>query len=273
MDPMKLPRHRHLFWGLVVRFYKDFLFLAALIVVKVVVGFAGPLGINRLLTYIETNGEGAVVRPWVWITWLFIGPIVGTLAMQWYIFTNTRTLVRIESIIIQLVFEHALRIRIKDDPVPSEKSAGGTTAVGTPDSEGPGTPVNDRASEANGNGHSQPATDSTAVSSSAGGSSTSTASTTKDKGKRKRAPSIALSISSTKTATGKDKEKEKDKEKNLIGRINNYISTDLGNIIDARDFLFMIWYCPLQIVICVWFLYSILGVAYVSPLFWRDISR
>jgi ABC-type multidrug transport system fused ATPase/permease subunit len=263
MDPTKLGRHRHLFWGLVAHFYKDFILLAVFIFVKVVVGFAGPLGINRLLNYIETNGEGAMVRPWVWISWLFIGPMVGTLAMQWYIFTNTRTLVRIESIIVQLVFEHALRIRIKDEvPAATDQASGATTAIATPDSELAPTPTNGDTTGAHGSGHSQPATDSTAVGSSLGGPSASTASTVaKGKGKHKKAPSIALSISSSKGTAAKGKDKDKEKQKDLIGRINNFISTDVGNIVDSRDFLFMVWYCPLQIVICVWFLYSILGVA------------
>ena len=36
--------------------------------------------------YLETAGEGAVVRPWVWVTYLFLGPALGTIAFQWYIF-------------------------------------------------------------------------------------------------------------------------------------------------------------------------------------------
>ena len=41
-----------------------------------------------LFRYIETGGESATVRPWVWISGLFIGPVVGTMAIQWYIFIN-----------------------------------------------------------------------------------------------------------------------------------------------------------------------------------------
>jgi hypothetical protein len=36
--------------------------------------------------YLETRGEGAVVRPWVWVTYLFLGPALGTIGFQWYIF-------------------------------------------------------------------------------------------------------------------------------------------------------------------------------------------
>ena len=41
---------------------------------------------RRLLRYLETHGEGAVVRPWVWIAYLFLGPALGTIAFQMYIF-------------------------------------------------------------------------------------------------------------------------------------------------------------------------------------------
>jgi hypothetical protein len=46
---------------------------------------------------------------------------------------------------------------------------------------------------------------------------------------------------------------------NLIGHINNLVTTDLGNIVDARDFMFMFIFIPLQLVACITFLYWILG--------------
>lgn len=46
---------------------------------------------------------------------------------------------------------------------------------------------------------------------------------------------------------------------NLAGRINNLISTDLENITDSRDFMFLVIYAPLQTVLCIVFLYSVLG--------------
>lgn len=224
--------------------------LAFLILVKVVVGFAGPLGINRLLTYIETNGQGAIVRPWVWISWLFIGPLVGSAAMQWYIFINTGTLVRIECIITQLVFEHSLRIRMKEEAPPpgaTERVSEVTTVVGTPELE-----ADTNLGEGNiSNGTTVGPTPSTST-------STSPSTQLKGKDKAKKDTSVAPSMTPSTTASAKDKD---NKQGNLVGKINNFISTDLGNVTGARDFLFMVWYCPLQIAICVWFLYSILGVA------------
>ncbi len=87
-------------------FRKDYMQLAIMIIIHVCANFAGPIGINRLLryawgalylralaliiptkpSYLEPGGETAVVRPWFWILWLFIGPVGGTISIQWYIF-------------------------------------------------------------------------------------------------------------------------------------------------------------------------------------------
>jgi len=41
-------------------------------------------------SYLETGGKDAVVRPWVWIAWFFVGPAIGSIAFQWYIFIAVR---------------------------------------------------------------------------------------------------------------------------------------------------------------------------------------
>jgi len=244
---MKLSKHRHIFWGLLAHFYKEYLILVVLIFIKVVVGFAGPLGINRLLAYIETGGVGAVVRPWVWILLLFIGPLVRSTIRQVYIFRNTRNLVRIEAIITQLIFEHSLRIRMKEEAPPAEKQNEGTTVVPTPEPEASAAVLTAGTS-------AHPTDETTVVGTSTSGHSPA-ASSSKGKDKPKKTASVAPSVTPSTVS------KPEKKQENLVGKINNFISTDLGNITEARDLLFMVWYTPLQIVICVWFLYSILGVA------------
>ena len=81
--------------------------------------------------------------------------------------------------------------------------------------------------------------------------------------------SSAISSSSNK---GKDKAtklfKDADKDEgsgggNLVGKINNLISTDLANIVEARDFLLVLVYIPLQITLSIIFLYAVLGWRYV----------
>lgn len=53
LDPIRrqqkgLPR-RHLFWGVAQTFWKEYLVMAGLMVVKCVMDFASPIGINQLL--------------------------------------------------------------------------------------------------------------------------------------------------------------------------------------------------------------------------------
>jgi hypothetical protein len=100
--------------------------------------------------------------------------------------------------------------------------------------------------------------------------------------------SSAASVTST-TGQGKQRAKEiqtpeapttKSKDTNagnLVGKINNLVTTDLANITNARDFLYLRWlnfnirveedsadttkvvYIPLQVALCIVFLYAILG--------------
>jgi hypothetical protein len=58
---------------------------------------------------------------------------------------------------------------------------------------------------------------------------------------------------------GEEKKAAVEKGGNLVGRINNLVSTDLNNIIDGRDFLMVAVACPIQIILCIVFLYTILG--------------
>lgn len=41
-------------------------------------------------SYLETGGEGAVVRPWFWISWLFCGPMLVSVLMNRYYFYMVR---------------------------------------------------------------------------------------------------------------------------------------------------------------------------------------
>jgi len=68
----------------------EYIALALMIVIQVCSALASPFGINRLLLYLETKGENAVVRPWVWISWLFLAPTIGSIAFQWYIYLAVR---------------------------------------------------------------------------------------------------------------------------------------------------------------------------------------
>jgi hypothetical protein len=147
-----------------------------------------PLALNQLLKYMENNGEGAVVRPWVWIALLFIGPTVNSLANEYYLYITGRTMIRTEAIITQLIFEHSLRIRIKAETDVIPRDGLDSTVADSDD------PASDTGS-------------------------------TPGKGKQpkgKHGPA----------------EKTRLESNNLIGMINNLVTTDLGNVTDARDFLY-----------------------------------
>lgn len=83
-----------------------------------------------LLRYLETDGEGMSIRPWVWISLLFLLPMADSVVVGSYFWRTTRILVRTEGIITQFVFEHALRIRVKDD-TPSTTEDGATPKAGS----------------------------------------------------------------------------------------------------------------------------------------------
>ena len=83
---------------------------------------ADILGIAPSLTrrFLESE-EDARIRPIVWILLLFFGPIVASLSIQYYIFLMTRALVRTEALLTQLLFDHSLRLRMKDSTEEPEK--------------------------------------------------------------------------------------------------------------------------------------------------------
>ncbi len=137
-------------------------------------------------------------------------------------------MVRAQGIITQLIFDHALRIRVKAD-VDSPSGSARSTAAPTPDSasiiESPSGPSSEGASP-----------DDSADETVAGEQGSPAP---KDK-KRKRSGTTVSesSVSSNTTAVEKPAE-ESTKGGNLAGKLNNLITTDLNNIVEGRDFLFV----------------------------------
>ncbi|KAF9243735.1 hypothetical protein BU15DRAFT_71860 [Melanogaster broomeanus] len=236
MDLFMNGKKRHVFFGLMRVFSMEYTILTILVVLRVISSLAAPIGINYLLLYLENGGEGTVIRPWVWIAWIFVGQFIGSVIFQWYIFFTTRTIVRTEAIITQLIFEHALRIRMKAETPDNVKGAEST--VSTPDN----------ASIAESSTVVEESSDSSVDE--AQSSSTSTLDSSTAKGKQKSKDKVEDAETQAK--------KPKSSADNLVGKINNLVTTDLGNIIDGRDFLLVFPYIPLQVGCCIWFLYSIL---------------
>jgi hypothetical protein len=126
--------------------------------------------------------------------------------------------VHTEGILTQLVFEHALRIRMKAELPDDGKKSGESTAPSTPDSA------------------------------SVAGSSTAAADESTDGSGDETLQASAETISISSTKKGKQKSQDIKEEPdslpknhssadNLVGKINNLVTTDLSNITDGRDFL------------------------------------
>lgn len=132
--------------------------------------------------------------------------------------------------ITQLVFEHALRVRMKSSPSESSPSSSQhSTHAATSDAGS----VAEMASD-----HSP---DGTEV---AEGASTTL---------------VSEAEAGKANVKGEEKKTAVEKGGNLVGKINNLVSTDLNNIIDGRDFLMVAVACPIQIILCIVFLYNVLG--------------
>ncbi|KAF8904953.1 P-loop containing nucleoside triphosphate hydrolase protein [Mucidula mucida] len=235
MDVFSGAPKRHLFWGLLLAFRWEYAVLILMIELHVVFTFASPIGLNRLLAYVETRGEDAFIRPYVWILFLLFGPVLASIAIQWYLFTAAKMISRLQALLTELVFEHSLRIRMKASVSEGEGSKGSAT---------PSTPDDASLSEAE--------------STLDGGASTSNGDDS----------TVQASNSSTNTNSSKIKaEKESAKNaphpdsatSNLVGKINNLVSTDLENVVEARDFFLIVAYVPVQIALCIVFLHTILG--------------
>ncbi|TFY61054.1 hypothetical protein EVJ58_g4753 [Rhodofomes roseus] len=184
LDPLQSKKKRHLLWSIWKAWHVQWITMAFPLAGSAIFKFVSPLSIRYLLDYIETGGKGAPVHPWFWILTLFCGPIAENICHQGYTFQGTRLLVRAEAVITQLIFNHALRMRMTAE-VPD-----------APTSEG----------------------DAPAKSS-------------KDSGKTR----------------------------NLTGKVNNLVTSDFASVSRGVDFLYFLVKFPLEIVLCIWFLYSILG--------------
>ncbi|KAF9483592.1 multidrug resistance-associated ABC transporter [Pholiota conissans] len=250
------PR-RHLFFRLLRVFIKEYVILFVTLLMYSLGGFISPIGIYKVLNYLETGGEGQTTKPWVWIIWLFFGPMVQSVFFQWYLFTATHVLALCEALITELVFEHSLRIRFKAETTTKAESRASTATSSRAES-----PVDSMSSE---NAAAEASEESSLIE-----SSTRETSTVSEGSTIVRDASTSTSTSTLKgvvKAKGKQKdiapppkeEPAKKSDGNLIGKINNLVTADLNNITSARDFLWVVLGIPLNIVLCLIFLYRLLG--------------
>ncbi|KAH9940070.1 uncharacterized protein BXZ73DRAFT_99070 [Epithele typhae] len=261
MDPFQVHKKRHLLIGFITVFRNEFVILFLMLTLRVAGMFASPVGIFQLLKYIEEGGEGATVRPWFWVSWLFIGPVLGSVAIQFYIFTATRMLVRTDAIITQLIFDHSLRIRVKSEASPESPAASRPpTAVHTPDNSSVTEPADAEESTGSDENRLSAVSESETVRASIYSDASTTvpsssgASPKKGKDKKKIAVKVDNVLKPDADADGGS---------NLVGKINNLVTTDLQNLGEGREILFLVYYGPLSVVVSMVFLYAILDWAAV----------
>ncbi|CAL1716627.1 unnamed protein product [Somion occarium] len=190
LDPLKSKEKRHVFWSLLRVFGKVHVFMTILLVARVFTSFAAPYGMKRLLNYLEDRDRETFVRPWVWIVWLLVGPLLAGVAMQWYYFLSARTRVRYQALLTQLIFNHTLRMRVKAD-IAFEKTSTGSGAAES------------------------------------------------------------------------DEVESVTKSSNSLGKLLNLVTGDMENLERGQHFLFVVLYCPLQIALSIYFLFTTLGVSVI----------
>jgi hypothetical protein len=110
------PRHVHVLRGLLAAFRNNWVLQALLYVITTILRLGPPIGTNRLLAYLENHGTGAVVRPWVWIVWIALLPLIDDVARQLISWLTGRALVHVEAVVTFLVYDHSLRIRVIHQP-------------------------------------------------------------------------------------------------------------------------------------------------------------
>ncbi|KZT60648.1 P-loop containing nucleoside triphosphate hydrolase protein, partial [Calocera cornea HHB12733] len=255
LDPVRRramgKKQRHLFWGLMDVFRWDYTKMSCYLLIQCLCRSLGPIGINRLLTFMEHHGTDATIRPWVWILFIFLGPTLKSLIFNMYIFTSTQMMVQAESILTQVIFEHALRVRLTDDAMisASPAPASGTATATRSDEQSTSTPGTLRAE-----------TPTLVGTNTSGGGKATTASTAPsspddDKGKN-RSPGAAST----------------NKAMHLSAKINNLFGTDIGNLIDGRNFLMLLIDIPVEAVLCVCFLWIILSWAAIIGIIFMMIT-
>ncbi|EKM56938.1 uncharacterized protein PHACADRAFT_208107 [Phanerochaete carnosa HHB-10118-sp] len=260
LDTFSGAKKRHLFWGLIIIFRRSLILQSIMLIIFAMAAIAVPIGTNRLLHYLETDGEGATVKPWVWILWLGGGPAIQATVSQYYLFLSTGTLVRVQAIVTSLVFDHALRIRFKAETGDKEadvKEASAPSSSSGSDTKGSATP--DNASEGGDDRtvHSRAETGSSTAT--AGTSSTTTTATVVP-----LAPGKGKDDHKGKKEDKKDDKKDSKKGdvkkgRNLAGKINNLVTSDLDNVTSGREFLVVVLAAPLLLSFGLVFLYQVLG--------------
>ncbi|KAJ3849552.1 ABC transporter transmembrane region-domain-containing protein [Lentinula lateritia] len=104
LDPLSGGGSRHIFFSIIRVFLGDMASMSIALICNATTAFVPAISTNRLLVYLETRESGNDMLPWFWISLLFVGPVLASISVEWYMRIVLRTFVR-----------HAVRARAKSD--------------------------------------------------------------------------------------------------------------------------------------------------------------
>ncbi|KZO90157.1 hypothetical protein CALVIDRAFT_412995 [Calocera viscosa TUFC12733] len=146
LDPLRRTaeglKDQHLGLGLLWVFRWKCLQMIGFLIGQVMLRFLGPIGINRLLSYLENDGADTAIRPWVWIACIFLAPILYTMFFCLYVHNANHVIVQSESMLVQLLLRHAFRVRVTDDTPIATISTSSINTEASTSTTGSSTPVN-----------------------------------------------------------------------------------------------------------------------------------
>ncbi|KAG6849488.1 hypothetical protein H0H93_008015 [Arthromyces matolae] len=140
--PRQALKKRPIFRTILAVFRKEVILVTFLLLAHNASTLLSPYGLQKLLEYLQSKGEGATVRPWVWIASLLLAPFSSTLILQQYQMVLSRATVHLEAILTHLLLQHALRIRVvaegKSEPTTNSANHSTTlTEVGQSETSSP----------------------------------------------------------------------------------------------------------------------------------------
>ncbi|KIK69543.1 hypothetical protein GYMLUDRAFT_236056 [Collybiopsis luxurians FD-317 M1] len=116
LDPLARGGKQHLFFNLLRTFAKDISGMTIALLCHAMFSFLPTIATNQLLAYLEATPSGSDrVPPWFWISLLFIGPVGSSAAIEVYMRVVLRALVITEALLAELIYEHAVKARVKSD--------------------------------------------------------------------------------------------------------------------------------------------------------------
>ncbi|TFK92734.1 P-loop containing nucleoside triphosphate hydrolase protein [Polyporus arcularius HHB13444] len=129
VDPFQLGREEHLFWGLLRVFRTEYLAFSFLAALGSVLTLSPAIAAKGLLAYLEAGGPESNIYPWAWSLLLLVGPMAVTFCEEWNQWIASVVGARIEAIVTELLFEQALRIRVKAESSDGAEAAEDGTAT------------------------------------------------------------------------------------------------------------------------------------------------